>query len=187
MSVSGEPLAMSDPSADWPSGVHRGFADAAVSVIGYVPDAGHKRLIELCCADPGMRAVSLTSEEEGVGLSVGAWLGDARCALLMQSSGVGNLMNALGMAQECRTPLVILVTMRGEDGETNPWQVPVGRAAGALLSEMGVEVTRAEDADAVVPAVESALARAYRDGAMTAVLIAQKVVGVKQFVLEAAR
>jgi sulfopyruvate decarboxylase TPP-binding subunit len=82
---------------------------------------------------------------------------------------------------------VILVTMRGEDGETNPWQVPVGLAAGALLSEMGVEVTRAEDADAVVPAVESALARAYRDGAMTAVLIAQKVVGVKQFVLEAAR
>ena len=188
-----------DPSSDWPAGIHRALSAAGVTLVGYVPDAGHKRLIEMCHEAPGMRAVPLTSEEEGVGLAGGAWLGGARSALLMQSSGVGNLMNALGMARECRFPLVLLVTMRGEDGETNPWQVPVGRAAEALLAEMGVEVSRADEPGAVVPTVEAALRRAFdtgghgaeggggAQGTMTAVLIAQRVVGVKQFDVEAPR
>ncbi|HKJ01448.1 MAG TPA: thiamine pyrophosphate-binding protein [Longimicrobiales bacterium] len=187
---------MSEPHdlpVDWPAGVHRALTAAGVSLVGYVPDAGHKRLIELCHADPTIRAVPLTSEGEGVGLAGGAWIGGARCALLMQSSGVGNLMNALGMARECRLPLAVLVTMRGEEGEANPWQFPVGRAAPALLAEMGVEVTRAETADAVVPAVEAALGRIYSgrdpgDGsAMAAVLIAQRVIGVKRFQVEETR
>lgn len=168
--------------ADWPDGIHRALSAAGVTQVGYVPDAGHKRLIELCHADGGMRAVPLTSEEEGVGLAVGAWLGGARCALLMQSSGVGNLMNALAMARECAVPLVLLVTMRGEEGETNPWQVPVGRSAATLLGALGVEVTRADTPDGVVPSVEAALASAWEGGALTAVLIAQRVVGVKRFV-----
>jgi sulfopyruvate decarboxylase alpha subunit len=179
-----------DPSTDWPAGIHRALSAAGVSLVAYVPDAGHKRLIEMCHASPAMRAVPLTSEEEGVGLAGGAWLGGARCALLMQSSGVGNLMNALGMARECRFPLVLLVTMRGEEGETNPWQVPVGRATAALLGEMGVEVTRADAPEAVVPAVEEALRRAFdggAEGAMTAVLVAQSVIGVKHFQVEAPR
>ncbi|MDP2955501.1 MAG: GNAT family N-acetyltransferase [Longimicrobiales bacterium] len=168
-------------STDWPDRAHAALRAAGVTLVGYVPDAGHKRLIELCHADPALRAVPLTSEEEGVGLAAGAWLGGARCALLMQSSGVGNLMNALGMARECRVPLVLLVTMRGEDGETNPWQVPVGSAAGALLGEMGVGVVRAEAPAAVSDALEAALARAFGEERMEAVLIAQHVVGVKRF------
>lgn len=176
-----------DPSIDWPLGIHGALTAAGVSLVGYVPDAGHRRLIELCHADAGMRAIPLTSEEEGVGLAGGAWLGGARCALLMQSSGVGNLMNALGMARECQFPVVVLVTMRGEDGETNPWQFPVGRAAEALLAEMGVAVTRADAAHEVVPAVEVALRQAFEDAAMTAVLIAQRVIGVKHFPVEAPR
>ncbi|HSG10109.1 MAG TPA: thiamine pyrophosphate-binding protein [Longimicrobiales bacterium] len=181
---------MSEPGAsstDWPLGIHRALTAAGVSLVAYVPDAGHKRLIELCHETPGMRAIPLTSEEEGVGLAGGAWLGGARSALLMQSSGVGNLMNALGMARVCRFPMVVLVTMRGEDGETNPWQVPVGRAVQALLAEMGVEVTRADAPEAVVPAVEVALRHAFEDEAMTAVLIAQKVIGVKHFPVEVPR
>jgi sulfopyruvate decarboxylase TPP-binding subunit len=90
----------------------------------------------------------------------------------------------------CRFPLVLLVTMRGEEGETNPWQVPVGRATAALLGEMGVEVTRADAPEAVVPAVEEALRRAFdggAEGAMTAVLVAQRVIGVKHFQVEAPR
>lgn len=184
---------MSDPSAegaphpDWPVGLHRALTAAGVTLVGYVPDAGHKRLIESCHADPAIRSVPLTSEEEGVGIAAGAWLGGSRCALLMQSSGVGNLMNALGMARECRFPLVLLVTMRGEEGETNPWQVPVGRSADTLLIAMGVEVTRAEVPEAVVPAAEAALVRAFGGGAMTAVLIAQSVIGVKHFDVKVAR
>jgi sulfopyruvate decarboxylase alpha subunit len=169
------------PEPRWQDRVHAALRAGGVTQVGYVPDAGHARLIEICHADPGMHAIPLTSEEEGVGLAAGAWLGGARTALLMQSSGVGNLMNALGMARECAFPLVLLVTMRGEEDETNPWQVPVGSAASALLGEMGVHVVRAGVADAVPLAVSEALERAWGAESMEAVLIAQRVIGVKRF------
>ena len=50
------------------------------------PDAGHKRLIELCQADKKMRAVVLTTEEEGIGLVSGAWLGGQKSVLEIQES-----------------------------------------------------------------------------------------------------
>src|SRR5918995_2080422 len=124
----------------WPEDVHRELAAAGVGIVGYVPDAGHKRLIELCQADRSMRAVVLTTEEEGIGLAAGAWLGGEKTVLLMQSSGVGNLVNVLGMVKVCRFPLVMIVTMRGEQGEFNPWQVPMGRATPQVLETMGVSV-----------------------------------------------
>ena len=43
-------------------------------------------------------SVVLTTEEEGIGYLAGAWLGGERGALLMQSSGVGNCINTLGIA-----------------------------------------------------------------------------------------
>ena len=76
--------------------------------VAYVPDAGHARLIELCRADPAMRAVVLTTEEEGVALLAGAWLGGERGVLLMQSSGVGNCVNMLALNQVGRFPLLAL-------------------------------------------------------------------------------
>ena len=121
----------------WPEEVHRELAAAGVRIVGYVPDAGHKRLIELCQADKKMRAVVLTTEEEGIGLAAGAWLGGQKSVLLMQSSGVGNVINVLGMVQVCRFPLVMIITMRGEQGEFNPWQVPMGRATRPVLEAMG--------------------------------------------------
>lgn len=175
---------MSEPvasSVDWPLEVHGALGRAGVTQVGYVPDAGLKRLIQLCGADPVIRAVPLTTEEEGVGLAAGAWLGGAKAVLLMQSSGVGNLANALAMARTCRFPLVLLVTMRGEAGETNPWQTPMGVAAATLLETMGVEVARAEEAAAVAPAVDAALRRAFGGESASAVLVAQRVVGVKRF------
>jgi len=169
------------PDLDWPLAVHRLLGEARVKLVGYVPDAGHKRLIELCQADAAMRAVPLTSEEEGVGLAAGAWLGGERAALLMQSSGVGNTINALGMVKECRFPLVMLVTMRGEHGEFNPWQLPMGQATRATLEAMGVVVQRADAAEAVAPAVDAALRLAHNSYAAVAVLIGQRVIGIKSF------
>jgi sulfopyruvate decarboxylase alpha subunit len=174
-------------SADWPGDVHRALRASGVRVVGYVPDAGHKRLIELCRADRTMRAVALTTEEEGIGLAAGAWLGGQRTALLMQSSGVGNCINALGMTRECRFPLVMLVTMRGEFGEFNPWQVPMGQAAAATLASMGVVVQSAARADDVAPAVNAAARLAFGSYAAVAVLIAQRVIGIKSFQEQAAQ
>jgi sulfopyruvate decarboxylase alpha subunit len=173
--------------SDWPLEVHRTLRAARVSVAGYVPDAGHKRLIELCQRDRAMRAVVLTTEEEGIGLAAGAWLGGAKSALLMQSSGVGNCINALGMVRECRFPLLLLVTMRGEFGEFNPWQVPMGQATAATLSAMGVVVQAATRAEDVAPAVDSAARLAFGSYAAVAVLISQRVIGIKSFQEQTAR
>ena len=165
----------------WPDEIHRELSSAGVRVVGYVPDAGHKRLIELCQADKTMRAVVLTTEEEGIGLAAGAWLGGQKSVLLMQSSGVGNVVNVLGMVRECRFPLVTLVTMRGEQGEFNPWQVPMGQAVRPVLEAMGTVVHRPGTADEIAPTVNAALRLAYNSYACVAVLIPQRVIGIKSF------
>jgi sulfopyruvate decarboxylase alpha subunit len=165
----------------WADDIHRELAAAQVSMVGYVPDAGHTRLIELCHANESMRAVVLTTEEEGVGLDAGAWLGGKRSVLLMQSSGVGNIINVLGAVKECRFPLVTIVTMRGEEGETNPWQVPMGQATPAVLEAMGTVVHRPAAAEEIAPAVSAALRLAYSSDASVAILISQRIIGIKSF------
>src|SRR2546421_5549456 len=153
---------------DWPAEIHRELTAAGVTVVGYVPDAGHKRLIELCEADRSMRAVVLSTEEEGIGLAAGAWLGGERSVLLMQSSGVGNIINVLGTIKECRFPLVNIITMRGEEGEFNPWQVPMGQATRAVLEAMGSVVHRPSSAEDIAPTVNAALRPAYNSYASAA-------------------
>jgi sulfopyruvate decarboxylase alpha subunit len=165
----------------WPDEIQRELIAAQVCIVGYVPDAGHKRLIELCRADKSMRAVVLSSEEEGVGLAAGAWLGGERSVLLMQSSGVGNMINVLGTIKECRFPLVTIVTMRGEEGEFNPWQVPMGQATRTVLEAMGTVVHRPAEAEDIAPTVNAALRLAYNSYASVAVLIPQRIVGIKSF------
>src|SRR4051812_4285571 len=159
-------------ASDWPAEIHRELKAAGVTIVGYVPDAGHKRLIELCQADKKMRAVVLTTEEEGIGLATGAWLGGMQRVLLMQSSGVGNIINVLGMVQVCRFPLVMIITMRGEDGEFNPWQVPMGRSTPQVLEVMGVAVHRASAAKEVAPLVAEAL----KGEQASAILVSQSVI-----------
>ena len=165
----------------WPAALFQTLKAAGVRQVGYVPDAGHKRLIELCLADKAMRAVVLSTEEEGIGLAAGAWLGGVRGALLMQSSGVGNCINQLGTVRECRFPLLMLVTMRGQKGEFNPWQVPMGQATRTVLEAMGTVVHRPGTADEIAPTVNAALRLAYNSYASVAVLIPQRVIGIKSF------
>lgn len=166
---------------DWPQEIYKELVTARVRVVGYVPDAGHKRLIELCQADKNMRAVPLTTEEEGIGLVAGAWLGGERSVILMQSSGVGNIINVLGMVQVCRFPLALIVTMRGEQGEFNSWQVPMGQTTARVLETMGVAVRQAGEAQTVAGHVRAALLKAFEATGAEAVLINQRVIGIKSF------
>jgi sulfopyruvate decarboxylase alpha subunit len=167
---------------DWRDDIFAALKAAAIRQVGYVPDAGHTRLIELCQADPEIRAVVLTSEEEGIGLAAGAWLGGQRCALLMQSSGVGNCVNMLSLAKSCRFPLTILVTMRGEWGEFNPWQVPMGTKTQAALELMDAVVYRVEHPEDAGETVAAALDIAFNGGLVTAILLAQRLIGAKRWV-----
>ena len=168
-------------TADWPDEVFRVLKDARVAHMSYVPDAGHARLIELFHADRDIAVNVLTTEEEGIAVAAGAWLGGQRSVLLMQSSGVGNCINMLSLATVGRFPLLMLVTMRGEWAEFNPWQVPMGTGTAAALAAVGVRVLRAETADDLVATVGSAAALAYEADQQIAVLIAQRLIGAKKW------
>jgi sulfopyruvate decarboxylase alpha subunit len=154
---------------------------ADVRQVSYVPDAGHSRLIELLHADSDIQTTVLTTEEEGIALSAGAWLGGQRSVLLMQSSGVGNCINMLGLMASCRFPLLTLVTMRGEWAEFNPWQVPMGRATPGALELMGVKVLRVDAADDVEETVSAAAALAFDSDQQVAVLLSQRLLGRKKW------
>jgi sulfopyruvate decarboxylase alpha subunit len=165
----------------WPDALYAELLAAGVRQVAYVPDAGHRRLIELAHANPDLATVVLTTEEEGIGVLAGAYLGGQRGVLLLQSSGVGNCINALALPAECRIPLLMLVTMRGEWGEFNPWQVAMGQATPAALEAMGVIVLRADDAERIVETVRAGAGLAFDSGRMVAVLIGQRAIGAKAF------
>jgi sulfopyruvate decarboxylase alpha subunit len=165
--------------ADWPDRLYDTLKRAGIAQVGYVPDAGHARLIERCRADAEIRDVVLTTEEEGVALAAGAWLGGARCALLMQSSGVGNCINMLSLMRTCRFPMLMFVTMRGEWEEFNPWQVPMGSIVDPVLKLCEAEIYRARKPDEVEGLAERAAQQAFGDERIVAVLLSQELIGKK--------
>src|SRR6266403_361889 len=152
-----------------------------VTQFAYVPDAGHRILIDRSLADPGALSVALTTEEEGVALLAGADLGGARGVLLMQSSGTGNCINMLSLIKGGRFPFLTLVSMRGDFGEGNPWQFPMGQAVQPVLEAMGVICLRADQPADVIPTTMAALTMAFQGGNGVAVLLTQKLLGAKAF------
>ena len=167
---------------NWPYNIYKVLSNNDVKQIAYVPDAGHKDLIDYCEKDKNMNMISLTSEEEGVGLLAGAWLGGNKGALLMQSSGVGNCINAIAsITRACDFPLLMLVTMRGEWNEFNPWQVPMGKATAKVLEALNVNVSRCEKIDDVSDTVNAMVGLAYKTNSINAVLLSQKLIGAKDF------
>ena len=165
----------------WPQDIYDAFKKLGIRQVAYVPDAGHTQLIKSCHPDKSMKAVSLTTEEEGVAMLAGTWLGGERGALLMQSSGAGNCINMLGIIQECRFPLLMLVTMRGEWGEFNPWQLPMGQSTADILGRAGSVVQHVDDAERVGETVFAGGQMTFSTGRPVAVLIGQRVVGFKDW------
>jgi len=168
-------------NAAWQDQIFEVLRRFQVAQVGFVPDAGHSRLIERCVSSNELRAVTLATEEEGIALLAGAWLGGQRGALLMQSSGVGNCINMLSLARSCRFPLLMLVTMRGQWGEFNPWQVPMGQITEEVLRLAGVLTFPVDDPAAVPETVEAAARMVFEGPAAAAVLLSQRLIGAKSF------
>src|SRR3954466_14101490 len=124
---------MADSNGRWQDELYDLLRRNDVTQFSYVPDAGHRILIDRSLADPEVHSVALTTEEEGVALCAGADLGGARGVLLMQSSGAGNCVNFLSLVKGGRFPLLTLISMRGDYGEGNPWQFPMGQAVAPVL------------------------------------------------------
>ena len=166
---------------DWPDQIFETLQDHDVKQVYHVPDAGHGKLIEACQKSNSIRTVPLTTEEEGIPLAAGAWLGGQRSVLLMQSSGVGNTINLMGMTKTLRFPFLTLITMRGDYGEFNSWQYPMGQGTPKVLEAMGVLLYSVDKADEVKATVDAAARSAFNGGQAVAVLLRQKLIGIKNF------
>jgi len=165
----------------WQQAVFKALKEGGIQQIAYVPDAGHSFAIRAAQEDPEIQDVVLTTEEEGVALVSGAWLGGQRAALLMQSSGVGNCVNMFSLLNSCEFPFLTLVTMRGEYAEFNPWQGPMGKNTQGALELMGITVLRASDPDEVGEIVSAGLDAAFLAGEKVAVLLSQNLIGRKKW------
>ncbi len=167
--------------AGWQHDLYDLLRRHGVTQFAYVPDAGHTIMIDRSLADPDVFSIPLTTEEEGVALAAGADLGGVRNVLLMQSSGVGNCINMLSLIKGARFPFLTLVSMRGDFGEGNPWQYPMGQATQPVLEAMGVICLRIEHPDEVIPTTTAALTMAFKSGQSVAVLLGQRLIGAKPF------
>src|SRR6202012_3431154 len=169
--------ASTEPQSGWPEEIFSILKRFDVRQVPYVPDAGHSQLINRVIAEPSMHAVSLTTEEWGVPLLAGPGAGGQRGVLLMKSGGVGNCIKMFSLTQIFRLPFLTLVTMRGEWGEFNPWQVPMGSRTQGVFELSGIGVLRANIRGEVKDVVEAAASQAYNACTPTAVLLAQRLIG----------
>lgn len=165
----------------WQDALYDQLRAGGVTQFAYVPDAGHRILIDRSLEDPDVHSVALTTEEEGVAMLAGADLGGARGVLLMQSSGVGNCINMLSMTAGGRFPFLALVSMRGDFGEGNPWQYPMGQATQPVLEAMGLMVMRIDRPEDVTATIGAALTTVFQSGFAVAVLLGQRLIGAKKF------
>ena len=169
------------PTDNWQDEVFPILKAANIRHIVYVPDAGHSKVIEAANADEDIRSVVLTTEEEGLGYLAGAWLGGQRGVLLLQSSGVGNCINTLALQSCARFPLLMLVTMRGDWAEFNPWQNPMGQSTEKMLNLMGVMTWRADKSEDVGNLIRGAITMAFDGDSACAVILGQQLIGEKEW------
>jgi sulfopyruvate decarboxylase TPP-binding subunit len=174
--VSHEHKSSGDHVDDWPNRIHAVFKRFNIKQVAHVPDTGHAQLLSLCQNDNEINDIVLTTEAEGPPLVLGATLGGQRTALLMQSSGVGNCINTFSLLKNCGAPCVLIVTMRGEFNDFNPWQVPMGSITEDALKLCGFRIYRVDQEGDVEEIVAAACDMAFGGNLQAAVLLSQRMI-----------
>ena len=172
---------MSYSKKSWQNQLYDTLRKENISIGSYVPDAGHKTLIDRAIKDNSVTAISLTSEQEGIGIAAGSYLGGSKAVLLMQSSGVGNCINQLSLIKHGQFPFLTIVTMRGEYGEGNPWQFAMGEAVVPTLNSMGVNCLKITNENEIESTIKAALIMVFQAERSVAILLSQKLLGAKAF------
>ena len=168
------------PRLDWQSAVADALVAAGITVAAYVPDTRLQGILSLL-ADNGVRMRSLTREEECIGYAAGQRIAGQRPVVLMQSSGLGNSLNALGsLAVPYRLGLPLVVSMRGTLGEANPSQVPLGRSAAELLRTLGIQAFSLRTAAAAAQVTAGAVTLAFQAGECAALMLEAELGGGRE-------
>jgi sulfopyruvate decarboxylase alpha subunit len=147
----------------WAEGVCDGLEAIGCRHVVYVPDNPLSHILRaLELKGPGFLTVSATREEEAIGVAAGLYLGGARPTVMMQSSGLGNALNAIGsLLVAYQIPALLIMSMRGDPGEWNWAQVPLGRAVRPILLALGIQYTVVERGESARQAVEIAGSLAF--------------------------
>jgi sulfopyruvate decarboxylase subunit alpha len=157
----------------WAVGVCAGVHAAGSRDVVYVPDnpLSHVlRVFEHQFRD--VRLLLATREEEAFGIAAGLYLGGRRPTVLLQSSGIGNSLNALtSLLIPYQIPALMVVSMRGDRGEWNAAQVPMGRAVRSIFDSIGVPHATVESADAAAETVRLAGSTAFGTRTLSACLL----------------
>jgi len=133
---------------EWAAGVCAGLHAAGSRHVVYVPDNPLSHVLRILRERyPDVRTTVATREEEAFGIAAGLYLGGARATVMLQSSGLGNSLNALtSLLAPYRIPVLMVISMRGDTGEWNEAQVPMGRGVRAICDAIGIPHTTAETA-----------------------------------------
>ena len=134
-------------------------------------------MINHSIADPDVHSVSVTTEEEGVALQCGAHLGGARSVLLMLSSGVVNCVNFFSLVRHGRFPFLTFVSMHGDYGDGNAWQMALGKVTQSVLEASDMICIRVETDDELIPASRAACNMAFQSENIIAALLTKKFFG----------
>lgn len=163
-------------------GWHRHLADALrrndIHTFATVPDYIVSRVLDHLWADDSCRVVTVTREEEGVGLLSGAFMAGKRGALLMQNSGLGNCVNALASLNvAAQIPLVMVISHRGDIGEFNVAQVPMGQATEHVLNALDVRYIKPHTVEALDGEIDGLIKLCYTRNLPVAIVLPNDLTG----------
>lgn len=156
----------------WAADVCYGARAAGITDVVYVPDNPLSFILgEFAARQRDVRLILATREEEAFGIAAGLYLGGRRPAVMLQSSGLGNSVNALGtLIVPYEIPMLIVVSMRGGEAEWNAAQEPMGAAVRPIFDALGIPHVTASDA-AVCDMVRTAGMSAFAKRIPHAVLL----------------
>lgn len=123
----------------WQHALADALIDAGIEVATWVPD---KRLAPIGdrLVARGIPLRTLTREEECFGYAAGYRAAGGMPLVLLQCSGLGNAINALGsLVVPYGLGFPVVLSMRGTLSERNPSQMPLGRATVGMLELLGVQ------------------------------------------------
>jgi sulfopyruvate decarboxylase alpha subunit len=157
---------------DWTTALLDAMRGAGIRNLSYVADSMLGGVIAAAEAAGDVRLIPVHREGEAVGVVCGLYVGGERGAVLLQSSGVGNCLNALGaLAIASRIPVPLFIGMRGELDEWNPAQLPMGRAVPGCLDALHVPSVSLMEPHLVGPIVASALKSCFASGQPFGILL----------------
>lgn len=149
----------------WQEELADAFIEAGIEVAAWVPD---KRLAPIAArlAERGVPPRTLPREEECFGYAAGYRAAGGMPLVMIQSSGLGNSLNAIGsLVVPYGLGFPAVISMRGTLGERNPSQMQLGRTTVDTLTLLGVQAFPLSSPDGVQAIVKGAFAVA--EGART--------------------